>query len=184
MHRRAAAALLAVVTLGSLGACGGDGDDEPQSVPTTQAAGGGCELVTHEEMTDLLGRTLAPAKDTSQGVNLGCAWQSSEPATPDDVVFATLTLRPDKGNTYAGTVEATKARAQKIEPVEGVGDEATFFITTAAQASAFQLLTRQGAVLTFITIAGRIDEAKAKSVAIAALQQVLDRYEPSPPPTP
>ena len=134
---RQALAPLALVACAALSACGGGDNDESDdagpsatSSPDATVATTGpatvdlpsqaCDLLSAEEVSDLVGTKVKKGTPTSGPATSGgdfssCAYASDDPDSPADT--ATITL-------YPNTDAADQGRGEDAQPIKGLGDQA------------------------------------------------------------
>ena len=139
MRIRRALVPLLLVTVSTLAACGGDGDDDDKaSDETTSEAGqeysqeasqdGGddasgqpiCDLLTTDEVAEAVGSPVKEGIRSSGPAVTGgrfdtCVWQSDDPDNPADT--ATVTIYPNAD-------AADSVRSDDSEELDGIGDQA------------------------------------------------------------
>jgi len=135
---RRALVLLALVACGALSACGGGDDDDrsddatpgpsASSDPTDATSGPAtvelpseaCDLLSAEDVSDLVGTKVKEGIPTSGPTTSGgefssCAYASDDPDSPADT--ATIVLYPNLD-------AADQGRGEDAQPIKGLGDQA------------------------------------------------------------
>jgi hypothetical protein len=156
MRKRHALALLITVATFAVAGCGSgddagsDGDTASSGSPTTTAAASGeadgespdgapggaatelpdvdaCELLSTEQVTEVLGEDVNAPEPSVTPTSIGCAWFSAAGRPGDGV---TLTVLP--AAVFDTTLSGGGADGYTLESVDGLGEKAYFLTPTAS----------------------------------------------------